>query len=121
MDIARKNSFYLLIGFLGLLAVLLGFLTTYIVPSVKGTFEAPTIVHVHGAFAFGWVLLFLIQVIAIKFRRFPLHKTLGYCGLFIAIGIIATMLPVGLFQVERDLSRGLSWQAKQSYNMVFLQ
>jgi hypothetical protein len=88
----KKNSFYLLIGLIGLAAVVVGFFTTYIRPSFNGGFTAPLIVHIHGAFAFGWV---------------GLHKRLGYVGLFIALGIVATMLPTGLFQVTRDLSKGL--------------
>ncbi|HZH95810.1 MAG TPA: hypothetical protein VEY06_08000 [Flavisolibacter sp.] len=103
----KKNSFYLLIGLIGLAAVVVGFFTTYIRPSFNGGFTAPLIVHIHGAFAFGWVVLFLVQAIAVKFRNLGLHKRLGYVGLFIALGIVATMLPTGLFQVTRDLSKGL--------------
>ncbi|MDO9376232.1 MAG: hypothetical protein Q7T76_17545 [Ferruginibacter sp.] len=110
----RKNSFYLLMGILGLIAVFLGFLTTYIVPSVKGSFEAPLVIHIHGALALGWISLLFIQAMTIKFNRFPLHKTLGVCGAFIALGIIGTMLPVGLVQVERELSLGLGATAISS-------
>ncbi len=110
----RKNSFYLLMGILGLIAVFLGFLTTYIVPSVKGSFKAPLVIHIHGALALGWISLLFIQAMTIKFNRFPLHKTLGVCGAFIALGIIGTMLPVGLVQVERELSLGLGATAISS-------
>lgn len=103
----KKYSYYFLMGVVGILAVVIGFFTTYISPSLKGSFDAPVIVHIHGAFAFGWVLLFLIQTIAVKYRNFQLHKTLGYSGLFIALGIIATMLPTGVYQVKRDLLKGM--------------
>jgi vacuolar-type H+-ATPase subunit I/STV1 len=103
----KKNSFYLLIGIVGFLAVVVGFFTTYIRPSYNGKFIAPVIVHIHSAFAFSWILLFLVQTIAVKVRNFRLHITLGYFGLFIALGIVATMLPTGLFQVNRDLSKGM--------------
>ncbi|WP_132053327.1 hypothetical protein [Pseudocnuella soli] len=103
----KKNSFYLLFGIIGLLAVVIGFFTTYIKPSFQGSLAIPVVVHVHAAFAFGWVFLFLLQTLTVKFRNFRLHKTLGYLGLFIALGIVATMLPTGLFQVNRDLSTGL--------------
>jgi hypothetical protein len=103
----KKNSFYLLIGIVGILAVVVGFFTTYIRPSFSGGFTVPLIVHIHGAFAFGWILLFLVQTIAVRFRNFRLHKRLGYFGLFIALGTAATLLPTGLFQVNRDLSKGM--------------
>lgn len=103
----KKSSYYLLIGIIGIIAVVIGFLTTYIKPSLQGTFKAPIIVHVHGAFAFAWIILFLIQSILVKNRNIRLHKTLGYGAMFIAFGIVATMIPVGLFQVKRDLSLGM--------------
>lgn len=102
----KKNSFYLLIAIVGLLAVVVGFFTTYLKPSFSGDFSAPVIVHIHGAFAFGWILLFLVQALTIKFKNFRLHKKLGYLGIFIAIGTAVTLLPTGLFQVKRDLSKG---------------
>ena len=103
----KKRSFYLLIGIAGVLAVVVGFFTTYIRPSFNGDFNVPVIVHIHGAFAFGWILLFLVQTIAVRFRNFRLHKQLGYFGLFIVVGIVTTMLPTGLFQVNKDLAKGL--------------
>ena len=103
----RKTSFYLVIGVVAVLAVFVGFLSTYITPSLKGTLSAPPVVHIHGALAAAWVVLFLLQAMLVRYRNFPLHKTLGYAGLAIALGIMATMLPVGLFQVKRDLALGL--------------
>jgi hypothetical protein len=103
----RKISLYFVVGVLGLIAVLVGFSTTYITPSIRGTFKAPIVVHIHGAFAFCWVILFLIQAIAVKMRNYSLHKFLGYCTIFIATGIVSTMLPVGMFQVRRDFYQNL--------------
>lgn len=102
----RKNSFYLLVGIIGLLAVHIGFFSTYIKPTFQSSLNIPIIVHIHGMLAFGWVFLFLLQTLAVKFRNFQLHKKLGYTGFFIAIGILITMLPTGLFQVNRDLANG---------------
>ncbi len=110
----RKISFYLLMGVTGLLAVIIGFFTTYIQPSFAGKFSAPAVVHIHGAFALAWVILFLVQSILVKYRNFRLHQTLGYFSLLISIGILLTMLPTGLFQVRKDLSRGLGETAYSS-------
>jgi len=110
----KKYSYYFLMGVVGILAILIGFYTTYITPNLKGSFKAPVVVHIHGAFAFGWVLLFFIQTIAVRYRNFRLHKTLGYSGLFIALGIIATMLPTGMFQVKKDLMKGMGETAVSS-------
>jgi hypothetical protein len=107
----KKSSFYLLMGIVALFAVVVGFFTTYISPSFRGSFTAPVIVHIHGAFAFAWVLLFLMQTLTVKYRNFKLHKTFGYFGFFVALGILTTMLPTGLFQVKRDLAKGMGQTA----------
>lgn len=103
----KKNSYYLLIGVIGLLAVFIGFFTTYIRPSFSGGINVPVVVHIHAAFALGWILLFLVQTLTVKYRNFQLHKKLGYFGLFLAIGIVVTTLPTGVFQVKKELALGL--------------
>jgi hypothetical protein len=103
----KQNSFYLLIGIVGVAAVFIGFFTTYIRPFVSQQFTAPAIVHIHGALSFSWILLFLVQTLVIKFRKFPWHRRLGYAGVVIAIGVVLTLPWVGKFQVDKDLARGL--------------
>lgn len=110
----RRVSFYLLFGAIGLLAVLAGFFTTYITPSLRGTLRVPAVVHLHGAFAFGWVALFFIQALAIRYFRVALHRQLGYLALCCAIGIVATLLPTAIFQVRRDLAAGFGATAISS-------
>jgi len=94
-------------GLVALFAVIAGFFTTYIRPSFNGTLSIPPVVHIHGFFALGWVVLFSAQTVFIRVKNIRLHMSLGYLGLFIAAGITVTMLPTGLFQVNRDLKNGL--------------
>jgi len=104
----RKSfSFFVIIGIVGLFAVLIGFGKTFIIPSINGSFDAPFIVHLHGAFAFSWILLFLVQTILIHVRNYRLHQILGILGTGIAIGIGITIVFVGKYVVSRDLSQGL--------------
>ncbi len=103
----KTPSFFIFIAIIGLLAVLIGFGKTFIVPTVKGTFSAPLLIHIHGAFAFSWIVLFLIQTSLIHYRKYNLHQTLGISGVFIAAGVMVTMILVGEYVVTRDLSQGL--------------
>ncbi len=103
----RKVSFFLIIGFIGLLAILIGFLKPFIIPLSEGSFNAPTIVYIHGIIAFLWVLLFTIQSNFILTKRYKTHKTLGYLGVIIASGAAITIVPVGLYAVEKELKIGL--------------
>jgi hypothetical protein len=52
------------------------------------------------------IFFFILQAIVIKFKNFSLHRSLGYLGLFIALGTVATLPAAGLFQVKKELSQG---------------
>lgn len=107
----HKTKLFLFIGALGLFAVLTGFSTTFLIPIGKGTFEAPLIIYIHGAFAFSWVFLFMIQSVLVQTDNVRQHKFLGFLGIVIAAGVTITLIPVGLYQVEKDLSHGLGQSA----------
>jgi hypothetical protein len=98
----RPLSFFLIMSLVGLAAVLVGFGKTFIMPVAAGTFQAPFSIHLHGAFAFAWVILFVVQPFLIHLINYRLHRTLGLLGAFIALGVAITMLPAGVFQVENE-------------------
>ncbi len=93
-------------GTVALFAVVVGFGRTYAAPMVRGTFTGPRILHVHGALAFSWVVLFCIQPLLVRWRKTRLHRRLGLIGLPLALGVAITMVPAGVFQVTRDSATG---------------
>ncbi len=110
----HRTKFFLTIGVIGLFAVLTGFSTTFIIPLGKGTFKAPVIIYVHGALAFSWICLFITQSFLIQNSNFTQHRLLGFLGAVIATGITITLIPVGLYQVQKDLGHGLGQTAISS-------
>mgnify|MGYP000851159423 CR=1 FL=1 len=105
----HRTKFFLVLGVIGVLAVLIGFSTTFWIPVSRGTFEAPLIIYIHGAFTFSWIILFVIQSILIQTNNFRLHKRLGLLGIIIASAVIITIIPVGLYQIERELKQSLDY------------
>jgi hypothetical protein len=103
----KPLSFFSVIAIIGLAAVLIGFGKTFIVPTVEGTFKAPIIVHIHGAFAFTWILLFLLQTFLIHYGKYSIHRTLGIFGFLVALGVTITLIFVGKYVVTRDLRQGI--------------
>jgi len=97
----QKTKFFLAIGLIGLFAVLTGFSTTFLIPLGEGKFKAPLVIYIHGFFAFSWILVFITQSLLIQKNNFRQHRLLGFAGVFIAIGITLTLIPVGLYQVEK--------------------
>jgi len=98
--------FYVAMAAVIILAVAVGFGRTYAAPMASGTFQGPTILHVHGALALCWVLLFLLQPLLIRLRKQALHRRLGRLGLPLAVGVAATMVPAGVYQASRDAAAG---------------
>jgi hypothetical protein len=107
----KRPSFFFIISIVGLLAALIGFAKTFLLPMSAGTFTAPPAIHIHGAFAFAWILLFVIQNALIHFRKYRIHRMLGIMAILIAAGVVITMVPAGLFAVHKELKQGLGHTA----------
>src|SRR5690606_37981992 len=75
----------------------------------------PNVVYLHGAFAFSWIFLFFIQTLLINLNKYRVHMTLGIFGVFIAFGTAYTMLPVGIYAVQKELELGLGDTAISSF------
>lgn len=106
-----KSKFFLILGSAGLLAVLAGFLKTFILPISAGNFKAPPIIFIHGFLATAWIVLFIVQSFLIQANNYKAHKKLGYFGLAIAVGTAITIVPAGLQQVNRELALNLGQTA----------
>ena len=103
----RAGNFYFNFGFVGLAAIAIGFSTTFILPMYRGTFVAPAVVHLHGALAFGWIVLIIAQSFLVRVQLTPLHRRVGRIGLPLALGILLTGIIVALWAARRDfLSQG---------------
>ena len=103
----QRPSFFFCIAILSLFVVFVGFAKTFIIPVANNEFKAPLAIHIHGAFAFAWIVLFLVQTSLIHFGKYNIHQILGFSGLFIASGVMITMIPAGMHVVKRDLSQGV--------------
>lgn len=99
----RATLFYFAFGLFGLLVVALGFGVTYAVPMARRTFSAPGIVHLHGAFALGWVLLVVVQAMLVRRVRTPLHRRVGRIALPLAPAVWASGIATGVWAAARDL------------------
>ena len=81
------------------LLVLAGFARTYY---LRGLFDVPLIVHLHGVTMTAWVALFVTQVWLISSKRVRVHQRLGFMG----IGLAALILPIGFVAAVRAAKYG---------------
>jgi uncharacterized membrane protein YozB (DUF420 family) len=105
----------------GLAVALAGFTPTFFLPSLRGEFRAPPIVWVHGALAFGWILMFVAQTQWIRRRAIRMHRRIGYGTAGIALGLVATGVPVGLWATGRDLAAGLGDVARGQFVNILVE
>ena len=103
----KRSKFFLFMGIVGVLAVLIGFAKTFFIPVAERSFKAPFAVYLHGFFAFAWILFFLSQSVLIHSGKVKLHMRMGILGVILALGTAVTLIPVGLFTVEKELRAGL--------------
>lgn len=107
VNAAPRTRFFLAMSLLFLAIALVGFSTTFFIPLARGTFEAPAVIHVHGALLFGWLAFFIVQSSLVQRRRVALHRRTGRFGAALAVAIVVSGVGVGLHATRRDLAAGV--------------
>ena len=99
----RATLFYLGFGIFGFLVIAFGFGRTYAAPLARGAFSAPWFVHIHGASALAWVLLFISQAALIRGGNTPVHRRLGKAALPLAVLVWVSGIATAVWAAKRDL------------------
>lgn len=86
---AFQPSFYFWMTLLMAFFVFGGFGMTYLAPLASGTFPpAPPVVHFHGIFYFGWMVLLVTQSLLVNVKNVRMHRSLGTFGIALATGLV---------------------------------
>jgi uncharacterized membrane protein YozB (DUF420 family) len=103
---ARSNDhrFFTGMAIAAALTVFIGFAPTYYLSGVFGARPLTTLVHIHGALATSWILLFLTQASLVAAGRTDLHRRLGLAGAVLA----PLLLVVGYFTAIEAARRGVT-------------
>jgi uncharacterized membrane protein YozB (DUF420 family) len=92
----RDHRFFLAMALAAALTAFVGFAPSYYLRSFSGAQPLTTLVHVHGALATAWMLLFLTQTALVSSGRTDLHLRLGVAGallapLFVVVGYVTAV------------------------------
>jgi len=109
-----RSWFFSAMGLVAVFSICVGFGRTYAAPMMHGSVVGPPILHVHGALALAWALLFVAQPLLIRLGFFSAHRALGYVGLPLSLAVAGTMIPAGLYATSRDVQAGLGPDAISS-------
>jgi hypothetical protein len=110
---AENRRFYVWTAAIFVLIAFGGFIPTYWTRILNGTFQAPTILHVHGVLLFGWTLFYFLQTALAASGRIASHRAWGLFGIalfsVLACSIIATKMTI--MQMDDAHGRGPASQA----------
>lgn len=103
---ANEKKFYLLVGFLFLGLVVVGFSKNYYLrpffPEMGPMYS--DLVRFHGAVMTAWVLLFAAQTWLVSAKRTKLHMKLGWAGVGLAVIVLVTGYLVAIGSAVRGNS-----------------
>lgn len=102
----RKSRFFLVASCLALTVTFVGFFKTFILPSARGTFRAPTVIYLHGGLLFLWTVFLVTQSVLIQTRKVKLHRRLGWLSLGLVPGVVVSTMAAGVYVLKRDLALG---------------
>ena len=82
------SRFYVGMAWVCLAIAILGFVPTYWMPLVRGTFDRPPILHLHAFAFYGWTLFFVSQATLVSRGRVSRHRELGVVGVALATALL---------------------------------
>jgi hypothetical protein len=100
------RRFYLLMAWIGALIAAIGFSRRYFMPLAAGTFQAPAIVHLHGAITLTWVAFLILQTTLVATGRTAFHRSIGMAGIALGTLVVFTAMEVAVLQLARELKEG---------------
>ena len=100
------GRFYVKLAWVCLAIAVIGFVPTYWVPVLQGTFDRPPILHLHALFFYGWTLFFVSQASLVSRRRVARHRELGVVGVALATALVFIGLAAAISSLRASV--GLS-------------
>ena len=99
----RSSTTFLVTAFVTVAIVFIGFLPTYWIPVFTSLEPIRSLLHMHAALFFGWVVLFLVQSILVRQNRLLAHRRIGKIAAAWAIITITTGVYLAIETIARDL------------------
>ena len=95
-----------------LTVAVVGFAPTYFVPLAKGTFQAQTIIHIHGLAFFGWTAYFCFQTWLVAQGKTLKHRDWGMAGIALATAMVFLVFATVVVRVNYYDAHGYGHAAK---------
>jgi hypothetical protein len=90
-----------------------GFTPTYWARVATGTFQGPSILHVHGMLMFTWTLFYFAQTALVASRRTPDHRAWGLAGIALFSVMMCSVLAGQMAVLKRADAVGMGDAARR--------
>lgn len=115
-SVAKRTDgrfFYLGMATAFLLIAFGGFLPTYWLPVIAGSFDRPPIIHIHGMIFFLWTLYYFAQTALVATGRTPDHRSWGLAGIALFSVMICSVLAAQIAILKLNEQLGYGEQARR--------
>lgn len=103
----ENRHFYLWMASGYLVVAFGGFIPTYWAKVATGTFQGPTILHVHGLLLFSWVCFYFVQTAWVAAGRITRHRNWGLFGISLFTCVMCSVLAGQVAVIKAAESQGL--------------
>lgn len=114
------RRFYLWTAAIFVLIAFGGFTPTYWARVATGTFQAPPIVHIHGALLFSWTLFYFAQTALAASGRISSHRTWGLAGIALFTLLVCSIIATKITIMRLADLHGMGPAARQFAAVAFL-
>src|SRR5436190_4264553 len=121
------RRFFTAYAYAGIAAVFVGFAKTYYLRSYTDAPPLSALVQLHAIIFSAWMILFAVQTSLVATKRVPIHRSLGYASIGLAVVMVVAGLGAGLIgardgwtgpQQVRDPVGGLSFMIVPIVDML---
>jgi hypothetical protein len=109
----ESRYFYVWMGLGYLIVAFGGFIPTYWAKVATGTFNAPTVLHVHGLLLFSWVCFYFLQVALVATGRTLDHRNWGLVGISLFTFVICSVLAGQMAVIKAAEAQGFGDAARR--------
>jgi hypothetical protein len=102
-----RSKFYLWMAWACLAVAVVGFLPTYFLPMAQGRFDAPPIIHIHGAILFSWTVFLVFQSWLAAEGKVVDHRSWGLLGVSILTAMVFIVVLTVSMRIRQASAPGI--------------
>jgi hypothetical protein len=113
----KPRRFYQMMAWVFVAVAFGGFIPTYWLKLMDGSFAGKPILHIHGFLLFAWVLFYAVQVNFVANRKMADHRSWGIAGVSLFTALAISIVLAAINTIKQGELTGFATQAA-SFSIV---